>query len=60
MIKIYLFKSKLSESKNNIYEITNNLEESDFIFLSYQIKSKQTNIKYVKTKKLVMVKVEQE
>ena len=46
-MKIYLYNSLLETSKNNIYEIVNNIDDCDYVFFSCRIKSKQTGIKYV-------------
>lgn len=47
MIKIYCFKSNLYTSDNNVYSITNNPDDCDFIFFSYKIHKKRHKIKYV-------------
>ena len=46
-MKIFLYKTQLNIQKNNTFEITDNIEDSDFIFLILKIKSKLTKIHFV-------------
>lgn len=46
-MKIFLYKTQFDIPKNNVFEITDNIEYADFIFLSFKIKSKLTKIRFV-------------
>lgn len=47
IMKIFLYKTQLAIPKKNEFEITDNIECADFIFLVFKIKSKLTKIKFV-------------
>lgn len=46
-MQIYLHDTQFAPSKNNAFEITDNIEAADFIFIIFRIKSKSTKIKHV-------------
>ena len=47
MIKIFEINSSLRVSENNKYELTKDIEDANFLFFTYKIRSKQDKINYI-------------
>ena len=52
-MKIFLYKTQLAIPKKNEFEITDNIECGDFIFLVFKIKSKLTKLLSIRQKALI-------